>query len=102
MSKHTLLDDDAVWAWIVEHNPDGAEKLGFALHAGQITGEEALVCTRFLRTHAALKEAAEKAMKDTMYVRSVQAAEKSARWAFWAFVVALGALALSLWQMLRG
>lgn len=96
MEKHSLLTHESIAAWVAENNPGGIDKLRLALHQGSIRGEQALSCMKFLRTHDALREAAEKAVRDALYLREVRIAKTAARWSFMACVVSMIALAVSL------
>lgn len=95
-NSHSLLDDDSIEAWIRDNDPGGLAKLRTALNMERLRGPRALAVIDYLKRHDALSEAHEKAVKDALYLREVVAAERSARVAWWALLVSVISLAVSL------
>jgi hypothetical protein len=94
---HSLLTEVSVMAWVKDHNPGGIEKLRQALIGGEIRGERANVAMSYLRSIDALREHAEMAVRDELYLREVRAAERAVLWSRIACLIALVALVRSFW-----
>jgi hypothetical protein len=93
---HFLLDDASIEAWISENEPGGLEKLASQLRIGHIQGVKATRVGDYLHRKAAFIQGLLEVGKVIREERAVKAAERSAKWAAWAFVVSLVALAVSV------
>ncbi|MBW8469840.1 MAG: hypothetical protein K0M67_16365 [Thiobacillus sp.] len=94
--SHSLLDDASVEAWIAEREPGGLGKLASELSTGRIQGARAVHVADYLHRKASFIQGLQEVEKVTRELRAVTAAERSAKWAGWAFVVSVVALAVSV------
>ena len=104
----SLLDDASVERWIRKNDPGGFDKLQLEMASGRISGARAVFCGHFLRRMTGMESAFRLAVDQDLARRSTEAAEKSAqeaersrRVAYLALFVALAALAVSAWPLIR-
>jgi hypothetical protein len=111
----SLLDEESVERWIAKHDPDGIGKLHAMVNRGAISGARAKFVVYWFARRDAETTARKQAAERDLATRNVEAAERSAaaavesaghaadsaRWAKWAVVLALCALAVSAVPFVR-